>query len=324
MKHKKIFFTIFSLLLFNKSYPKRYQLSSFQKTTKLTNAVIPRYSGGRFGDNILAFAHTLYFSLQNNYELYLIPFHYSDQLILDNTIQKYTSDIEKKFKQKMIVKPQNKISISQFQNTLFVIPYFPEAFIEYTKQQWPCFFIDWENEAFKNELRKLIAPKSKLNLIEPPQDMISVAVHLRKGGGYDDESKIQNSILMYKMPSDAYYINQIKNISILFDNAPMYVFLFTDDQDPQAIAKKYQEIIDTPTITFDFRRENQHDTNVLEDFFSLLNFDILIRPESNFSIMAEKLGDYILVATPLNSFQTQVESGSINIKKPLNILRYKI
>ena len=52
-------------------------------------------------------------------------------------------------------------------------------------------------------------------------------------------------------------------------------------------------------IEFNYRKElNNHTVNVLEDFFSFFHYDILIRPASNFSIVAGFLHDYALLAAP--------------------------
>ncbi len=51
-------------------------------------------------------------------------------------------------------------------------------------------------------------------------------------------------------------------------------------------------------IEFDFRRENNsHNKNVLTDFFSLFNFDVLIHSHSNFSISAACINDYMATCT---------------------------
>ena len=52
--------------------------------------------------------------------------------------------------------------------------------------------------------------------------------------------------------------------------------------------------------------------NVLEDFFSLFNFDILIRPQSNFSIVPSLLKDYAIVYAPRDFIR---EDKTITITK---------
>ncbi len=58
---------------------------------------------------------------------------------------------------------------------------------------------------------------------------------------------------------------------------------------------------------------NRHDLNVMDDFFALLDFDCLIRPDSNFSICAEILGNHKVVVSPENvTWETEIPKiGSV-------------
>ncbi len=293
------------------------------------NGAVPCYSGGRFGDNLLAFAHALYFAIKNKLTLYYVPFTYSEQLLLDDSIPKFTSEIEKRFKDSEIFSSRDITVKESVKSTLFTIPYFPEANI--WDQQIP-FFVDWDDNEFKNSLTNLIKPKFDLWLIEPPEDKISIALHVRKGGSWSDESELSQDVeklclgnLIYKIPLDNYYINQIKIIAELFKDKPLYIFLFTDDQNPQVLIDKYKELVDIPGIEFDCRKEeNDHCFNVLEDFFSMMNFDVLIRPESNFSIMAEKLGNHSIVISPGRFLRnSRIQAGLITIKEDLVTIKRK-
>jgi hypothetical protein len=311
-------------LLFQIKKKKKRPIQKDRNFTK-KNAVIPSYSGGRFGDNLLAFSHAAFFAWKNNYKLFLVPFKYSDQLTLYERFPLFSREIERRFKNQ-ITYPGGDVKINgSLMSTLITIPYFPDAIIEYTTQRWSSFKVDWEDDEFKQKLRKWISPREPLSLIEPPRDKISVAVHLRKGGGFDDMSLIYQGTLIYKMPLDEFYIEQIKKISEILDGAPLYVFLFTDDPHPEHIASLYGELINLPSIEFDYRRENNsHLNNVLEDFFSMTQFDILIRPDSNYSIMAEKIADYYLVVSP-GAFTKNawVQTGLFNFKRPLSLLKQK-
>jgi len=269
------------------------------------NAVIPEYSGGRFGDNLVTFAHTLYFAIKNQSQILHIPFKYSDQLMLDIMLQKDSPIVEKSFAQKSYFYRNGNVLVDQDEkNTLFIITHFPTSRLEYVPeyatQRYLSFGVDWNDKNFKDSLRALIAPKKPLRLIDVPENKISVAVHVRKGTGFDDPSIHTDRFNIFRFPPDEYYINQIRALSQHFKNQPMYVFIFTDDPNPKALVDKYKQLIDIPTIEFGCRTDNHHTKNVLEDFFSMLDFGFLIRPESNFSIMAEKIGYHLLVISPEN------------------------
>ena len=75
--------------------------------------------------------------------------------------------------------------------------------------------------------------------------------------------------------------------------------LFTDHNNPQELAQKYRQAVNCSRMIFDYRKsENNEFVNVLDDFFALTYFDCLIRADSNFSIIASKLGNYKLQISP--------------------------
>jgi hypothetical protein len=287
------------------------------------NGVVAQYSGGRFGDNLMACAHALYFALKNSCTLYIQPFLYSDHLMMDELQPHYTKASDRVFKYKRVLTGKEP-SLRNSKNTLFMLPYFAESAIE--RSEYPFHFqVDWDDALFQEQLHKLIQPKRPLNLIVPPKDTLSVAVHVRKGGSYQDglESELANDVhkmiehgkLIYKIPVDQYYINQIKYVAEM-SNVPLYVFIFTDDKNPQALVQKYADVLHDSRIIFDYRKENNdHCYNVLEDFFSMMQFDILIRPESNFSLMAEKLAHHKLVISPGDFIPgSWVHEGIVTVK----------
>jgi len=267
------------------------------------NAVMPEYSGGRFGDNLMTFANTLYFAMKNKTKMLHIPFKFSEELMLDTLLAKHSHVLEKTYVQKGYFYRNGEALIDQeTKNTLFIITHFPasrlEYIPEYALQKYLSFDIDWNDKNFKESLRMLVAPKKALSLITPRDGIPSVAVHVRKGIGFDDPSVHTDRFNIFRFPPDEYYVSQIKALSQSFNHEPLYLFIFTDDPNPQALTEKYKKLVNIPTIEFACRTENHHTKNVLEDFFSILDFAFLIRPESNFSIMAEKMGYHLMVISP--------------------------
>ena len=74
-------------------------------------------------------------------------------------------------------------------------------------------------------------------------------------------------------------------------------------------------------------QNNGPNNNVLEDFFAMTEFDCLIRPDSNYSTVAEILGDYMLVMHPAEICSKEgksiVTKVDIHKRKPLkkNLLK---
>lgn len=278
------------------------------------NAAIPSYSGGRLGDNLLAVAHTLYFCMKNNWEMLYVPFTYSNQLVLDTATKKYSPQRAKQFKKKQPFCPQHKsVFLNKLlTNTLMVIPYFSERMTSSSS-----FVTDWNDPFFKAELRRLLAPKKSLSLITPPKDKFSIAVHVRRGGNYEVNLFSNNSQYhRNKAPLDQFYANQIKKIAALTNHSPIYAFIFTDDENPKRVTETIKLMVNLACVEFDYRRKNNHhNTNVLEDCYSMIHFNSLIRPESHLSFMAEKLGDHEIIISPgqfLNG--SHVQEGVIKLK----------
>jgi len=164
-----------------------------------------------------------------------------------------------------------------------------------------------QHKKFFTKMKDLIKPINKIEYIDLPKDKITVAVHVRRGGGYDkpliyiDKKGKKKQRRPLKFPPDEYYINQIKSLSSFFNNVPIHVHVFTDDQDPVKITNRYEKCINLSNITYSCRKTgNHHDKNIFDDLFNMAHkFDCLIRPSSNFSIIAHLLGDHRVVISPM-------------------------
>lgn len=284
------------------------------------SAITCEFSGGRFGDNLTSYLHAKWISYKYNIPIRYKPFTYSNQLVLHQEESHF--DLRENFDQIIIL--TNDISIEEYKinkNILFVVPFFPECLSEYIRNRNQYKFhciIDWNDPIFVNEVRKLIYPIKKLNLLSLPTDKICVAMHLRRGGDFDrggcfdlyteKNQKVRKTTTSsyiaapLKTAPDSFYIKQLRIASQFFNNAPLYVYIFTDDKNPKIFADKYTAELKLSNITFDYRKEkNTHNLNVLEDFFSMMKFNVMIRPESNFSIVASRLANQQLTFYPIST-----------------------
>ncbi len=322
---------------------KYYVMLLLTVATLKPNAVTYNFSGGLFGDNLLAYSHARWVSYKYNLPLLYRPFKYSDQLELHLLHPFFEFEKEEEWKNVISFKDMkgkhNNIPIRKnHDDIIYMIPYFPDCKSDIRGRFH--FDIDWHDPEFVAILRKEIASLQPLSIIETPNDRLLVAVHVRTGAGHDkifqirsDESiaqetsansthlkqkeKVKNQAKVkgnmrvvgkskfadkrfpLKFPPNSFYIEQIKRMSELVDNQPMYVHIFTDSADPETIANLFREHVNNPNIEFGCRSKgNHHNANVLDDFFALTKFDYLIRGESNFSIMAEKIADYKIVIYP--------------------------
>jgi len=160
------------------------------------------------------------------------------------------------------------------------------------------FDVDWKNQEFRNIVRKLIVPKHRLHLVALPKTSVNIAIHVREGGGYDPE----NTRLDFptKLPPMNFYVEGLSKIVALFPGKEIYCHVFTDASKPEGIVRVLQSAVPGNfSVKFGYRKSNNsHKKNVLDDFFSLFNFDVLIRPQSNFSMIPSLIQDYAIVYSP--------------------------
>ena len=203
------------------------------------------------------------------------------------------------------------LSINKDVDSLYVIPFFPGNRAEMVRLGYAYYDIDWKDPVFVELLRKNIVSIKPITPLHLPEDRFHVAVHVRVGAGPDAKGMFQgggnlckeglchDQVLPFRFPPLTYYTEQLKRLSELLDDQPMYVQIFTDSSEPEGIAAQLREIVGKPNILYNYRGQgNQHDANVLEDFFALTQFEYLIRGESNFSIMAQHLGNFKVVMYP--------------------------
>lgn len=270
-----------------------------------TSAVTYTLSWGRFGDHLVSYCHAKWIAFKYNIPLLVKPFKYYDQLALHDLEKHYCESAARKFKKTITLDNGSLSSIDRNADILYVVPYFPESnFDSYNhNNDFNCHFsVEWQDPAFKNELKKQIAPRHAISRPQLPENSICIAVHVRKGTGYDDVS-ILNEAMPLKFPPDSYYIDQIQAIINQFSGKRIYIYIFTDHDNPHEIMTRYATSISdhgtNNVVIFDCRKsDNHHTKNVIEDFFALTHYAYLIRADSNFSIIAAKLTEYTLEICP--------------------------
>jgi hypothetical protein len=263
------------------------------------SAVTYDFSGGKFGDNLLSYCRAKWIAYKYNIPLLYRPFYYSDQLMMHELdIPLSLENLNSNFKG--MVRVGKDPIIDPEANILYVVPFFPESVADRNNQRFPfCFAVDWEDTLFKRELQKTIFPRKQMAMPfpNPANDHIKVAVHIRKGTNFDEDASLLE-IYRLKFVADSYYIEQLKTIAQLYPNQQIYVCLFTDHTNPQELSAAYSAAVACDRMTFVCRDSGGPDVNVLEDFFALIACDCLIRTDSNFSIVASKLGDYQVHTSP--------------------------
>lgn len=263
-----------------------------------SNGISYSFSHGsaRFGDNVLAYVDARWMSYLTGLDFYYRPFTYSRMLAMHDLHKAY-----KNHELKEIHTQDVSVVDPHVSNTLFVLDWGLKNNV-----------VNWDDYGFISLLRNEIRPKKSLSVIQTPEGYLGVALHIRRGGGYD-RPLWQNSALSYaefppdaynipemlyqdkrfptRTPPDQWFIQMLRYLRELYPSESMYVYIFTDDPRPDLFAEMYKKELNDPRMVFDYRSEgNSHNKNVLEDFFSMMQFDCVIRPWSGFSQMACHLG----------------------------------
>lgn len=267
----------------------RHSKQQLEKLNKQNSksAITYNLNGGRFGDNLFSYCKTKWLSYEFGIPLIYKPFQYSKKLKLHKKERVYNRRLPKKFKEIRYV------STSQFRKLK------PNARILYIKKWYCNVHADWKDEGFIKKLRKLISPRVAFAGIVLPENCVTVAVHVRRGGGcrMDTKRVINNQPLRFA--SDQFYIDQIKRLAAMFKDENLYVHIFTDDHNPQAVVEIFKRAVNIDSITYGCRKTgNNHYSYVLEDFFAMMKFDCLIRPKSHYSRFVERLGSNKIIIAP--------------------------
>jgi hypothetical protein len=253
----------------------------------INSAITWEPNGGRFGDNLQSYAYVKWLSYKFNIPVLYLPFKYSDQLVLHHQEAVYTKETAKKFSHQMRLPYKTKFRLFPDNNTLYI-------------SHWDAdVTINWSDMAFINSLRQTISPRNSLTKVIIPEYCISIAAHVRTGGGFvvDDKKERERCPLRF-VPND-FYIDQIRRLAEMFKDENLYVHIFTDHPNPKVLKKKFKKALNNPRITFGYREnDNAHNANVLEDFFSMMDFDCLIRPGSHYSRFVQRLGNNKVVIYP--------------------------
>jgi hypothetical protein len=294
IRFKALLLTLFFFITLNCSYLQSY------------SAVTYRNTPGRFGDCLIAYLQAKWISYKYNLPLVYKSFNYFSELIIEEK-EKENSPTGITFKATF---PVNKL-IQQTQlnstlPTLYRCTFFPESKfeLEQKKKKYnfsPPFKVDWKDKKFRSIINELVAPKNEIETINIPENCISLAIHYREGGGFDPKRTAHR--IPHKMPPIIFYVKALIKVLEYFEDETIFCYVFTDAKDSSTTETFIEELKKNieykGKITFDYRKENNSwKSNVLEDFFSFFNFDVFIRSDSNFSLVASLIHDFPMIASP--------------------------
>jgi hypothetical protein len=282
--------------------------------------------GGRLGDMLIGYVKARWLAHHYNLLFLYEPFNRSDQLALHDRNLLYNELKGRGFTEIAVRDGSVFENVKRRDNMIYKVDYYFQLdhWGNYQKKYdgqeimaWPEVCAD---EQFLHELKKDIAPRDGRTIsLDLPTDKITVAVHIRMGGGFDhplvshqfydinrlnSSEKIPSGIYSdwywpLKFPPLQYYATQLERLSDLYNNKPMYVYIYTDSQGPVGLMNDIERAVNRANITFDCRRQmNRHDINVLEDMFAIAQYQCLIRSGSNFPQISQLIGNHEVVIYP--------------------------
>ncbi len=257
--------------------------------------------GDRLGDKLFTYCRAKW--LAHNYDLtFLCPdFPYRNTLMLVDNELPYSKQSKQQFCHVKTIKRESDIIPGQ-EDTLYIMDFFMQLDIVPTVFDHRMLIHFKNDPEFLSQLCASLAPKESLETLTLPQDMPTIAVHVRRGGGYYMDNAKEFKRCPTKFPPDAYYLDQIKRIAALHDaHQSLYIYLFTDDKDPKAIVESYKQALQLPNLVFEYRDHNKYQEHVLDDMFAMAQFDYLIRSNSQFSFISMIVGNHKLTVSPYNA-----------------------
>lgn len=244
---------------------------------------------GRFGDHIHSLAQAYWLSYRYNLEFAYMPFEYGELLYIS---QEYPCYNHSCFSSAYYIEhliPRTKEYLYVQNDYLYVVHYHSNI------------KINWEDSGFKKALKKKLMPIQKLEIPEFVSN--SLAVHVRTGGSFTLDNFEEKQRNPGKFPTIDYYIHAIA--ILLNDYSDItHIMICTDDTNPYGIVQQIREGLSklckrecTFHISSDYCNESV--VCVIYDFFILQQARFLVRPQSNFSLYAELLGNHMSVVKPL-------------------------
>lgn len=291
-------------------------------------------NGDRFGDRVLGYAQARYLSYVTGLQFFHRPFNYSEHLTIDYEALPYDKH-SNKYSISSINSAESladffcKIRDPQTPPTMFVVDYFPSELGEWEidPERSVAFDIPWHDPEFKSFLNKSLSPRIPIPDFREP-GRLNVATHVRTMSGYDSP---WGSLARFplKLPTSDYHKRQIKRVYQWNLQRPMHVFLFSDSGKPAELLEEFRNSFHEYDITFSIQILEKPDlNNVVQDFFGMQQFDVLIATQSNFSMMASRLGSFDMIIYPIHAEGRYPEPSTIDriqlVTKPSSWFPYAI
>jgi hypothetical protein len=272
------------------------------------NHAISYQGGSRFGDRVLGYCQARYLSYVTGIPFLYRSFPYSQHLTIEYQAENYDT-WARRYPTTFTICSANtlteffaKIRDPKTPPTLFIVDYFPGDLDEWKidKTRSIALEIPWDDLAFKSYLQRSLAPRLSIPDFRQP-GCLNVAVHVRTMSG-PDTPETSLAYFPLKFPTLDYHIRQIRRVYTWNLERPMHVFIFSDSKQPLNLVEEFRSAFQGKAITFDIQVLEKPDlTHVVQDFFAMQKFDVLIATRSNFSLMAGRLASLDMFIYPTHA-----------------------
>jgi hypothetical protein len=303
-------------------------LTAQQILTK--NAIVPCEWDGRLGDQIMLYMATKYVAMTYDMNFFYREFKNSDKFMLSRYDKKFDSSIRKNYKHIISIKNfQDLESIKNNSNALFVLQWGLVSGDTRTS----IFEKKYFNAQFLAHMQQMLTLINPLNqpILEIPAGHISIAVHVRKGEGFDiplqsiqiyknngddheqlqsilqktphvqnkldNRQKSSDQIWPSKFPPEQYYIDQINNLTKLLADKKIIIYIFSDSLDPASLTKRIKAHCSRKDLTF-VTVTGIWQNSLFFDLYAMSECDCLICSTSMLSYAAEIIGNHAVVIRP--------------------------
>lgn len=260
---------------------------------------LPMELGSRLGDRLVAYIHAKLLAVKYNIPLYFQTFAGAELFAFYRTEQT-TYQHPLYFKKVVTFKAGDSIEkmmerINKTASTLYTLPYFPLSQVETRGPycSYPHYDVDWKTHQTK--VQELLTVTASHKVISIPKNSFSIALHIRTGGTYD--TKDTSTMLPTKLPSLNYYIGELRSIlsdQTIHNDQPIFIHLFTDDNEPQALIDNLKQQVPQSNITWSYNE----DSDLASDIANMTRFECLIRPDSNLSGILTKTTTFSFQVSP--------------------------
>jgi hypothetical protein len=270
------------------------------------NAILQKDRGERLGDRLLIICAVKFLALTHDLDFYYRPSQFLENCMLSDTEIKFDDSIKARYNKTIeFTEPAYKKSKP---STLFLAPW---SSIDHLSQHFGKRHVF---RTYFDKLQMMVTPKVLLPKLEIPPNTVSVAVHVRKGEGYDEPL---SSVQIYKkitaemkskdrpadhswpskFPPEQYYIDQIHLLEDLLANKKITFFIFSDSLNPQDLTARIAKHCAKENASFINASSSRSDSPLI-DMYKMSACDCLIRAESSFSMVSQIMGNHKLVFSP--------------------------